>query len=78
MVGFAWAFLSAGAQNVVATLWEVPDQSTAHFMRSFYERIRKDRQPAEALREVKLEFLRSPDAIRRKPYYWAAFQVYRR
>ena len=78
MVGFAWAFLGAGAQNVIATLWEVPDQSTAQFMRLFYERIRKSIRPAEALRDVKLEFLRSTDATRRKPYYWAAFQAYTR
>jgi CHAT domain-containing protein/Tfp pilus assembly protein PilF len=78
MVGFAWAFLSAGAQNVIATLWEVPDQSTARFMRLFYERIRKNMRPAEALREVKLEFLRSEESTRKKPYYWAAFQAYTR
>lgn len=75
LVGFAWAFLSAGAHNVVASLWDVNDQSTALFMQALYTRVRRGVQPAAALREVKLEFLRSEGA-RRKPYYWAPFQLY--
>jgi CHAT domain-containing protein len=75
LVGFAWAFLDAGAHNVVASLWDVSDQSTATFMQGLYKRIKKGAEPAEALREVKLEFLHSKDS-RRKPYYWAPFQLY--
>jgi CHAT domain-containing protein len=29
LVGFAWAFLHAGARNVIAGLWDVNDQSTS-------------------------------------------------
>ena len=75
LVGFAWAFLSAGAHNVVASLWDVSDQSTAAFMQALYSQVRKGAEPAAALREVKLGFLRSKDS-RRKPYYWAPFQLY--
>jgi CHAT domain-containing protein/tetratricopeptide (TPR) repeat protein len=75
LVGFAWAFLSAGAHHVVASLWDVSDQSTAAFMQALYTRVRRGAEPAAALREVKLEFLRSESA-RRKPYYWAPFQLY--
>ena len=31
LVGFAWAFLRAGARNVIAGLWDVDDRSTARF-----------------------------------------------
>ncbi|HLK67954.1 MAG TPA: CHAT domain-containing protein [Bryobacteraceae bacterium] len=75
LVGFASAFLSAGARNVVASLWDVSDRSTALFMQPLYQRVAKGMDPAKALREVKLQFLHSHDA-RHKPYYWAPFQVY--
>lgn len=75
LVGFAWAFLSAGARNVVASLWDVSDQSTAAFMQALYAGVRQEADPAAALRDVKLQFVRAQDA-RRKPYYWAPFQIY--
>lgn len=75
LVGFAWAFLNAGARNVVASLWDVNDESTAAFMKSLYENVRRNKPPASALRDVKLAFINS-GTVRRKPYYWAPFQVY--
>jgi CHAT domain-containing protein len=75
LVGFAWAFLDAGARNVIASLWDVSDRSTANLMERVYARIRANEEPAKALRAVKLEFLHGQTADR-KPYYWAPFQVY--
>jgi CHAT domain-containing protein/Tfp pilus assembly protein PilF len=77
LVGFAWAFLSAGARNVVASLWDVSDASTSSLMAGFYERLRNGESAAAALRGAKLDFIRS-EGPRRKPYYWAAFQLYRK
>jgi CHAT domain-containing protein/Tfp pilus assembly protein PilF len=76
LVGFAWAFLRAGAKNVIASLWDVNDNSTAAFMKSLYTKVRDGQRPAAALRAVKLEFLRG--SAWQKPYYWAPFQVYAR
>lgn len=73
LVGFAWAFLGAGAENVVATLWQVDDASTPRLMEQMYRQILLGKDPADALREAKLAFLRSGSALR-KPYFWAAFQ----
>ena len=36
LVGFAWAFLRAGARNVIAGLWDVDDRSTARLMDALY------------------------------------------
>ena len=77
LVGLAWAFLSAGAQNVVASLWDVNDQSSASLMESLYGKLRSGEPPEEALHQVKLDFERAGGA-RGKPYYWAAFQLYTR
>ncbi|MGC8794527.1 MAG: CHAT domain-containing protein [Bryobacteraceae bacterium] len=77
LVGFAWAFLQAGADNVIAGLWDVHDASTAVLMERLYERLARGRSPAVALREAKLSLLRAGTAWS-KPYYWAAFQLYTR
>jgi len=37
LVGLAWAFLRAGAHNVIAGLWPVTDASTEQLMDRFYE-----------------------------------------
>jgi CHAT domain-containing protein len=77
LVGFAWAFLGAGAENVVASLWEVDDASTPELMRRMYEQLQRGRTPGQALREAKLELLRSATALR-KPYFWGAFLHFQR
>ena len=77
LVGFAWAFLEAGAQNVIAGLWDVNDRSTAGLMDRLYAGIAAGRTPATALRAAKLDLLKSTGPYR-KPYYWAPFQVFTR
>ena len=76
-LGFAWAFLSAGARNVVAGLWEVDDRATASLMDRFYEAQAAGLSPAAALRKAKLELMASTP-IYRKPRYWAAFETFTR
>lgn len=76
LVGFSWAFLRAGARNVVAGLWRVDDESTSKLMRDFYEVMRtKKVHPAAALREAKIKMMAAGGAYS-KPYYWAPFQVF--
>lgn len=72
LVGLAWAFLEAGSQSVIAGLWDVNDRSTALLMGDLYHRIAKGQKPDEALRQAKLDLLRSSSPYA-KPYYWAAF-----
>ena len=74
MVGFAWAFLRAGARNVIAGLWDVNDDSTATLMSSLYEHLKSEPSTA-ALRDAKLSLLHSGPPWSR-PYYWGAFQLY--
>jgi tetratricopeptide (TPR) repeat protein len=74
LVGFAWAFLQAGARNVVAGLWEVDDRSTAELMKAMYSELRSGKNPQQSLRAAKLSLLRSGVSYQ-KPYYWAPFQL---
>jgi CHAT domain-containing protein len=75
LVGFAWAFLRAGARRVIAGLWDVDDRSTAALMGEVYEKLANGASPGEALRAAKLEMIRS-GAATAKPYYWAPFQLF--
>ena len=74
LVGFAWAFLEAGARAVAAGLWDVSDSSTEELMNEFYKRMAAGADPVAAIRQAKLALLASSHFNR--PYYWAPFQIY--
>ena len=77
LMGFSWAFLRAGAQNVIASLWQVDDQAAAALMGQLYAEIARGRNPADALRLAKLGLLRSSSSLK-APYYWGAFELFTR
>lgn len=77
LIGFSWAFLDAGAHNVVAGIWNVDDAAAPVLMKEFYRQWRQGRDPAAALRLAKLNLMRTGGAFR-KPYYWGPFEVFTR
>jgi CHAT domain-containing protein len=76
-VGLSWAFLRAGAHNVVGALWEANDESSPQLMDSMYQGLQQGKRPDEALRGAKLALLHSTNKFR-KAFYWAPFQIYTR
>ncbi len=77
LIGFAWAFLEAGAHNVAAGIWNVDDTAAPLLMQEFYKDWRARGNSAEALRNAKLRLMRSGGAFR-KPYYWGPFEIFTR
>jgi len=75
LVGLSWAFLRAGAHNVIGALWEANDASTPQLMDRMYSELDAGQRPDAALRAAKLSLIHS-DSVYRKPLYWAAFQLY--
>lgn len=75
LIGFSWAFLRAGARQVVAGLWDVDDQSTAHLMDRLYAGVARGERVPEALRAAKLALMQRGGHVAR-PYYWGPFQVF--
>jgi CHAT domain-containing protein/Tfp pilus assembly protein PilF len=70
---FSRALLAAGSRSAVTTLWRVPDQPTADFMKQFYYfLLKKHMSKAEALRMAKLQFFHSNTELN-QPRFWAAF-----
>ena len=75
LVGLSWAFLRAGAHNVIGALWEASDDSTPQLMDKMYAGLADGMSPSAALRQAKLALLHS-DGKFKQPFYWAPFQVY--
>ena len=76
LLGLSRAFMYAGADEVVASLWQVSDSATATLMGAFYENYARSRDAASALASAKRTVKRNPRW--RHPYYWAGFVLYGR
>ena len=62
--GLQRAFHVAGARNVVASLWQVEDASTAALMTLFYRNLWQEKlPPLQALRKAQLYLYRHPEEI---------------
>ena len=70
-VGLVRAFLSVGADNVIATLWPVEDRSTARLMERLHRGLRSGAPEATALAAAQRAALRVPETA--DPFYWAGF-----
>ena len=69
ILGLARGLFRAGADSLLLTLWEVPDESTAVFMTDFYERALATGDLARAVQEAAVRLReRFPH-----PIYWAPF-----
>jgi CHAT domain-containing protein len=75
LVGLSWAFLRAGAHNVIGALWQANDASTPQLMDRLYTGLEAGQAPDAALRAAKLALIHS-QSVYRKPLYWGAFQLY--
>jgi CHAT domain-containing protein len=74
LVRLTWAVLSAGARNVVASLWNAGDSSTAFLMSKLYSNLNEHEAPAQALYAAKLDMLKHKYVTKD----WAAFHLYAR
>lgn len=73
-VGLSRGFLYAGAERVMASLWQVRDRATAELMGQFYRALLgEEMPPAAALRQAQLA-LRA-ERRWRDPFFWAAFAL---
>jgi len=71
LLGLTRAFIYAGAQDVLCSLWPVSDVSTAKLMREFYAALQKGASVEQALQQAQLALLADPTTSH--PFYWAGF-----
>lgn len=69
--GLRRAFVLAGAESQLMSLWAVSDESTKELMINYYQRLTQGEGRAEALRQVQLEMINSKKY--NHPFDWSAF-----
>jgi CHAT domain-containing protein len=69
----AQSFSTAGAPSVIASLWNVEDQSTRKLMEVFYSALAKGTPKGAALQKAQVALLK--DGKTRHPVFWAAFEL---
>lgn len=77
-MSIARGFQYAGAKNVLYSLWQINDASTAQLMTMFYKSFQKTESSFTANRQSKLNYLHDDGIgnIKKSPYYWSAFVYY--
>lgn len=73
VISMARAFLLAGAQSILTTLWQVPDESAGVFMKFFYQYLIDGLTSAQALQRA----MHSVRFIKKyaKYVHWGAYQL---
>jgi len=74
--GLRRAFLVAGAETLVTSLWRVSDAATGELMTAYYQKLLDQKKPGDRLGAM----VDAMDEMRKKPgrahpYYWAPFLV---
>ena len=67
--GLQRAFLAAGAQAVIMSLWKVDDLATQELMLNFYSALEKSPDKFQAFRSAQTKLLKKYP----EPYYWGGF-----
>jgi CHAT domain-containing protein len=69
ILGLTRGFLSAGARNLIVSLWTVNDEAASRLMADLYQRLQRGDGPAASLRAAQNQFISRGV----HPYYWSAF-----
>jgi len=69
--GLRRAFVLAGAESLVMSLWPASDYTTRELMTSYYKNLKQGMGRGEALHQVQLDMLKRNPKLH--PFYWANF-----
>ncbi len=72
LMSLARGFSYAGTKNVIASLWQTEDNSSATIFKNFYSNLQSNNFSG-ALRKAKLDLLNNATVAAASPYYWSGY-----
>ncbi len=71
MMALNRGFLYSGADNIIFSLWKIPDKHTSELMVEFYRQMISGKSYSESLRAAKLKLIKNQ--VTARPRSWAGF-----
>lgn len=68
----ARGFFYSGANSVISSLWNANDKSGEEITTSFYKQLKQGQTKSAALRQAKLNYLKTHSLSEISPYYWSS------
>ncbi len=65
------AFSYAGCRSVIMSLWPANDESSSTILKNFYQYAAQGLSKDRALRQAKIDYLKSADPLTAHPFFWA-------
>ena len=75
IINLSRGFFYNGTQSVLASLWNVNEQSGNTILKLFYKNLQRGETKSKALQLAKVDYLKSHDKTKILPYYWGAFTL---
>ncbi|MCK8524361.1 CHAT domain-containing protein [Aquimarina sp. D1M17] len=69
------AFQYAGTKSVLLSSWDVSDKSAPVLIENFYKNLANNMNKAKALRQAKVDFLKTANFEQVAPFYWGNFYL---
>jgi CHAT domain-containing protein len=73
IASLARAFMYAGASSLIVSLWQVNDYATSAIMANLYDNLANGMKKDEALRQAKIQYMKSAKGVLAHPAFWSPF-----
>jgi len=70
------AFMAAGGKSTLISQWDANDFASYTVMAGFYQNLKNGMRKPDALRQAKLDYLKSADETLSHPFFWAGFEYF--
>lgn len=71
MISLAYGIKYAGSPNTVMTLWKIDEKINALLLEDFYEKLASGQSIEQALRQAKLDYLKTAEPPLSHPFFWS-------